>query len=76
MAFSPGNLQGNNFISGIDLERVGHTEASHSGISTKDGSIVQLAIEKAGTSNNDTMKVFMVYDGLMSIRDGFVEVFD
>ena len=76
MAFSPGNLQGNNFINGLDLEKVGHTEASHSGISTRDGSVVQLAIQNAPTSNNDTMKVFMVYDGLMSIRDGFVEVFD
>ena len=75
MAFSPGNLQSNNFINGLDLEKVGHTEATHSGISTKDGSIVQLSIENAPTSNNDTMKVFMVYNGLMSIRDGFVEVF-
>ena len=75
MAFNPSNIQNNNFISAVDLEKVGHTGASH-GISTKDGSIVQLSIENAPTSNNDMMKVFMVYDGLMSIRDGFVEVFD
>ena len=60
----------------IDLEKVGHTKASHIGMSTNGGSIVQLSIDNAPTSNNDTMKVFMVYNGLMSIRDGSAEVFD
>ena len=76
MSLSPGNIMTDNFICGLDLENVGHTDASHSGISTKDGRIIQLSVGSAPTSNNDTMKVFMVYDGLMSIRDGFVEAFD
>ena len=49
--------------------------ASHSGYSTKDGSIVQLTIENVGLSAGDACLIFQVYDGLLSIQDGTCSVF-
>ena len=66
----------NQFIGGLDLERVGNIGASHSGISTKDGSIVQLEVNNSGMQAGDTLMIFLVYDGLLSIKDGHCEVFE
>ena len=38
----------NKFIGGLDLEHVGNLGASQSGISTKDGSTVQLEVNNSG----------------------------
>ena len=61
---------------GLDLEKTGHLGATHSGISTKDGSIVQLEVNNSGLSAGDTVMIFMIYDGLLSIKDGHCEVFE
>ena len=50
--------------------------ASHSGYSTKDGSIVQLTIENSGLSAGDACFIFQVYDGLLSIQDGSCSVLE
>ena len=52
MACNPTNIMNNNFIVGLDLEKVGHTEANHHGISIKDGGIVQLAVDNAPNRKN------------------------
>ena len=66
----------NQFIGALDLERVGHLGASHSGNRTKDGSVVQSEIINSGMQAGDTMMIFLVYDGLLSIKDGHCEVFE
>ena len=66
----------NQFIGGLDLERVGNIGASHSGIMTNDGSIVQLEVNNSGMQAGDTLMIFLVYDGLLSINDGHCEVFE
>ena len=76
MSVSPGNYVGADFIVGVDMEKVGHQGASHSGISTKDGRIVQLDCQNSPAANGDTLKVFLVYDGLLSIKDGHCEVYE
>ena len=55
---------------GLDLEKAGSPGATHSGISTKDGSIVQLEVNNSGLQAADTMMIFLMYGGLLSIRDG------
>ena len=66
----------NQFIGGVDLECVGNLGASHRGSSTTDGSIVQQEINNNGMQAGDTMMLFLVYDGLLSIKDGHCEVFE
>ena len=66
----------NQFILGLDLEKVGNHGASHSGLSTKDGSIVQFQAENTGMQAGDTCMIFMVYDGLLSSKDGHCKVFE
>ena len=66
----------NQFIGALDLEKVGHQGATHSGISTKDGSIVQLECNNTGMQAGDTLMIFLVFDSLMSIKDGHCEVFE
>ena len=63
-------------IMGLDLEKAGNLGATHSGISTKDGSIMQLEVNNSGLSAGDTVMIFLVYDGLLSIKDGHCEVFE
>ena len=65
---------GNQFMVGLDLEKVGNLGATHSGISTKDGSIVQLDVQNSGMQAGDTLMICLVYDGLLSIKDGHCEV--
>ena len=61
---------------GLDLEKVEHLGANHSGISAKDGNIVQLDVQNNGMQAGDTLMIFLVYDGLLSIKDGHCEVFE
>ena len=63
-------LLGNNFEKKVD------SMASHSGYSTKDGSIVQLSIENSGLTSGDACLIYQVYDGLLSIQDGSCSVFE
>ena len=52
--------------------------ATRSAISTKDGSIIQLEVKKSpcDVAGTDFVIIHLVYDGLMSIRDGSVDVFE
>ena len=72
------NQPGCGFIQGLDLEKCGAHGATHSGISTKDGSIVQLEVKNSpcDAAGTDSVIIHMVYDGLLSIRDGSVDVFE
>ena len=65
----------NTFILGCNLEKV-DTQASHSGYSTKDGSIVQLSVQNSGLQASDNCFIFQVYDSLMEIRDGSCSVYE
>ena len=60
----------------IDLEKVGN-QALYSGYSTKDGSIVTLDCQNTGMgAAGDYALVYMVFDGIVSIRDGTVDVLE
>ena len=65
-------------IQGLDLETCGAHGATHTGISTKDGSIVQLEVKNSPRSaaGTDFAIAHLVYDGLLSSRDGSVDVFE
>ena len=63
------------YILGNNFEKV-DAMASHSGYSTKDGSIVQLTIENSGLTSGDACIIYQVYDGLLSIQDGSCSVFE
>ena len=80
MAISPTTYMksgaGASFIQGLDLEKTGSQGSTHSGISTKDGSIVQLAVNNAPLPNGGQVLIHLVYDGLLSIRDGSCDVFE
>ena len=67
----------NQFIGVLDLECCGHQGgATHTGLSTRDGSIVQLSVNNNGMQAGGTLMIFLVYDGLPSIKDGHCEVFE
>ena len=72
------NSAGCQFIQGLDLEKCGAHGATHSGISTKDGSIVQLEVKNSpcDAAGTDFVIIHLVYDGLINIRDGSVDVFE
>ena len=76
MSVGVASYTSNQFIGGLDLERCSHQGATHSGISTRDGSVVQLEVNNSGMQAGDTLMIFLVYDGLMSIKDGHCEVFE
>eukprot|EP00969_Alexandrium_andersonii_P171321 7573381-Alexandrium_andersonii.AAC.1 len=60
----------------IDLEKVGN-QALHSGYSTTDGSIVTIDYANTGMgAAGDFALVYLVFDGVVSIRDGSVDVFE
>ena len=65
----------NTFVLGCNLEKV-DTQASHSGFSTKDGSIVQLSVQNSGLQASDHCFIFQVYDSLMEVRDGSCSVYE
>ena len=60
----------------VDLEKVGN-QALYSGYSTKDGSIVTLDFANTDMgAAGDYALVYMVFDGIVSIRDGTVDVLE
>ena len=61
MSLSVGGYVSNQFIYAVDLEKTGNLGATHSGISTKDGSIVQIEVNNSGLQAGDTAMVFLVY---------------
>ena len=74
-SIAPTDYAGTCYILGNNFEKV-DSMASHSGYSTKDGSIVQLTIENSGLSAGDACLIYQVYDGLLSIQDGSCSVFE
>ena len=71
----PARYHLNLYILGCNLEKV-PDQASHSGISTKDGSSVQLSVKDSGLAAGDTCIIFQIHDSLVSIKYGSVDVFD
>ena len=69
---------GGHFIQGLDLEKCGAHNISHSGINTKDGSIFQLELKNAPVSaaGADMRIIQMVYYGLLQLKDGSADVFE
>ena len=75
-SISPADYAGSCSLLGNNFEQV-DSMASHSGYSTKDGSIVQSStIEKSGLTPGDACLIYQVYDGLLSIQDGSCSVFE
>ena len=79
IALTPAVYLSSKPIYGIDLERCGN-EAAYQGISTRDGKVVTLTVNNAypvdGTAANNIYNVFVVqvYDGLLNLRRGAVDV--
>ena len=62
---------------GLDLERVGHQGASHSGLSTKNGDLLTLDFKNTGLgSSGNVALVYLIYEIIWSLRDGSAEIFD
>ena len=59
---------------GLDLDKSGNLGASHSGISTNDGSIVQLEVNNIGMQAGYTIIIFLVTRCLLSITCGACKV--
>ena len=61
----------------VDLEKVGHQGASHSGYSTKNGDLLTLDFKNTGLgSSGDVALVYLVYEIIYALRDGAVDVYD
>ena len=73
-SISPTDYAGSCYLLGNNFEKV-DSMASHSGYSTKHGSIVQLSIEGSGLTSGDACLIYQMYDGLLSIQDGSCSVF-
>ena len=77
IAILPTDYVNRKFIMGFDLERCGHNGASHSGISTKAGSLLTIDVKNSGLgSSSDYCLVYMIFENLYSLRDGSVDVYD
>ena len=76
VAISPVDFHNKKAVLAIDLEKVGN-QALYSGYSTKDGSIVTIDYANSGMGGaGDFALVYMIFDGIVSIRDGTVDVFE
>ena len=76
VAISPADFHNKKAVFSIDLEKVGN-QALYSGYSTKDGSIVTIDYANTGMgAAGDYALVYLVFDGIVSIRDGAVDVFE
>ena len=76
VAISPADFHNKKAVFSIDLEKVGN-QALYSGYSTKDGSIVTIDYANTGMGGaGDFALVYMVFDGIVSIRDWAVDVFE
>ena len=71
----PTDYVGTCYLLGNNFEKV-DSMASHSGYSTKDGSIVQLSIKDSGLTSGDACLMYQVYDGLLSIQYGSCSVIE
>ena len=74
-SISPTDYAGTCYLLGNTFEKV-DSMASHSGISTKYGSIVQISIDNSGLTSGDACLIYQVYDGLLNIQDGSCSVFE
>ena len=76
VAIAPQDFADTKCVYGMDLEKVGN-QALYSGYSTKDGIIVALDFQNTGMgAAGDYALVYMVFDGIVSIRDGTVDVLE
>ena len=61
----------------LDLEKVGHQNASHSCYSTKNGDLLTLDFKNSGLgSSGDVALVYLIHEIIWSLRDGAVDVHD
>ena len=73
----PTDLVNRKSIVAFDLEKVGHQGASHSGLSTKNGDLLSVTVERSGLgASGDFCLVYLVFENLFSLRDGSVDVYD
>ena len=77
VSITPTDFLNRKSIVAWDLERCGHQGASHSGLSTKNGDLMTIDVKNCGLgSAGDSCKIFIIYELLLSLRDGSVDVFD
>ena len=77
IAISPTDFVNTSAVFGIDFEKAGN-EALYSGISTRDGKVMTLTIKNSQVTavQTHTVFVYQVYDGVVNILRGAVEVSD
>ena len=77
IAILPTEFVNRKAVFGLDLEKVGHQNASHSGLSTKNGDILTIDVKNSGLgSSGHVCLVYLVYELIYSLRDGSVDVYD
>ena len=77
IAISPADFHNKKAVYAIDLEKTGN-QSLYSGYSTKDGSIVTLDFKNTGMGNaaGEYALIYLCYDGIVSLRDGTVDVLE
>ena len=76
VAITPADFHNKKAIYSIDLEKTGN-QSLYSGFSTKDGSIVTLDFKNTGMgAAGDFCLIYLCYDGIVSLRDGTVDVLE
>ena len=76
MSITPSQFMDSTAIFGIDLEKIG-MEAAFTGLSTRDGKVLNLTVKNsraAGDTDAREVFVFQVYDGIVNLRKGAVDI--
>ena len=76
MSITPSQFMDSTAIFGIDLEKIG-MEASFTGLSTRDGKVLNLTVKNSRAAGGNAARevfVFQVYDGIVNLRKGAVDI--
>ena len=76
MSITPTRFMETDAIFGLDLERIG-AEAAFSGITTRNGKVLNLTVKNCKSAGDNTARevfVFQVYDGIVNLRKGAVDI--
>ena len=76
MSITPTQFMSTDAILGIDLEKIG-MEATFTGLSTRDGKVLNLTVKNSRAETDTTVRevfVFQVYDGIVNLRRGAVDI--
>ena len=76
MSITPSQFMDSTAIFGIDLEKIG-MEAAFTGLSARDGKVLNLTVKNSRAAGDNAARevfVFQVYDGVVNLRKGAVDI--